>query len=383
MKIYLDNAATTPISPEVLEAMMPFLQDSFGNPSSQHSYGRENRAAVEQARKAVAGHFSASAGEIIFTSGGTEATNLALISAARDMGVRRIVTSPVEHHCVLHTAEYLAREYGAAITYLPVDRTGKVDPGDLDALLQGIPGGEKVLVSVMHANNETGVMNDIERLGAICREYGALFHSDTVQTVAHFRIDTSALAIDFMTGSAHKFHGPKGIGFLYARKGLSLQPLIFGGGQERGKRSGTENIYGIAGMSKALDMAYGCLEEERAYIKGLKIHMLQKLRENFDDVLVNGTEDMDHSLYTVLNVSFPPDDRGALLLFNLDMEGVCVSGGSACNSGASKGSHVLEATGADQDRISIRFSFSKYNTAEEIDFAVERLQKVFHAGAAL
>lgn len=376
MRVYLDNAATTPLAPEVLEAMMPYFTEHFGNPSAQHSYGRESRAAVEQARKKIANLLHAKTSEIIFTSGGTESNNLALVCAVRDLGVQRIITSPIEHHCVLHTIEWLADNHNISVEYLKLKEDGCIDHTHLKALLQN--SDAKTLVSVMHGNNEIGVLCDLQVIGELCESYSSLFHSDTVQTMAHFPFDMEKMKVHFLTGSAHKFHGPKGIGFLYARKGLSIKPIIHGGGQERNKRAGTENLYGIIGMAKAMELAYEHLEAERAYILELKNYFYQKLVENFGVIKINGPKDFNNSLYTVLNVSFPPDPRGSLLLFNLDMEGLCVSGGSACTSGASSGSHVINAISNENDRVSIRFSFSKYNTKEELDFALEKVLKVFN-----
>ena len=381
MRVYLDNAATTPIAPEVLEAMMPYLKDHFGNPSAQHAFGRETRAGIEQARKKVAGHLQAKASEITFTSGGTESNNLALVCAIRDLGVKRVITSPIEHHCVLHTLVWLKEHYNIVVEFLPVDHVGMVD---LEALtLKLSSSDEMTMVSIMHANNEIGVLNDLMQIGLICQEHNAYFHSDTVQTMSHYPFDTSAMHIHFVTGSAHKFHGPKGVGFLYTRKGLNINPLIHGGGQERNKRAGTENVYGIIGLAQAMDLAYEDLEEERNYIQGLKSYFFQELKNNFEDVRINGPEEDNHTLYTVLNVSFPPNDKGTLLLFNLDMEGIAASGGSACNSGATAGSHVLRAIGKDEDRISIRFSFSRYNTRDELDYALSKVYKVFGVGATI
>jgi cysteine desulfurase len=381
MRVYLDNAATTPLAPEVLEAMMPFMTRHFGNPSAQHSYGRETRAAIEQARKSVAGHLKAKASEIVFTSGGTESNNLALAGAVRDLGVKRIITSPVEHHCVLHTVEYLRTQHNLVVEFLQVNPLGQLDLDQLEGILAGSK--EKTLVSLMHANNEIGTLHDLEAIARICISHDAYFHSDTVQTMAHYRFDLEKIPVHFLTGSAHKFHGPKGVGFLFTRKGLNVHPLIHGGGQERNKRAGTENVYGIVGLAKAMDLAYENLSEEMRSVQGLKAYFLKQLRISMEDVQVNGPEDPALALYTVLNVSFPPADKGPLLLFNLDMEGVAASGGSACTSGASLGSHVIQALGHDPARISARFSFSKYNTREELDFALGKIKKVFNVEAVI
>lgn len=376
MKVYLDNAATTAIAPEVLEAMMPYLTEQFGNPSSQHSHGRTTRSAIEQARKKIAALLNAQTSEIIFTSGGTESSNIALCGAVRNLNVERIIVNPIEHHCVLHTVEYLAKTTDVEVVYLKTNRFGEIDLQDLENHLAD--SDKKTLVSIMHGNNEIGVLSDMSLIAEICARYNAYYHSDTVQTMAHYNFDVSKLGVHFLTGSAHKFHGPKGIGFLYVRKGINIESLIHGGGQERNKRAGTENLYGIVGMATALDIAYQNLEEDKAFIQGLKNYLFTGLKRLFNDLQVNGTMDEQKALYTILNVSFPPDARGPLLLFNLDMEGVSASGGSACTSGASAGSHVIQALEKDENRISIRFSFSKYNTKEELDFTLSKLKKIFN-----
>ncbi len=377
MRVYLDNAATTPISPEVLEAMTPYFTDHFGNPSAQHSFGRETRSAIEQSRKKVAACLNAKSSEIIFTSGGTESNNLALVCAVRDLKVERIITNPIEHYCVLHTVDWLKENYNIEVEFVNILEDGCADLDSLEALLGN--SDRKTLVSIMHGNNEIGVLCPLKEVGELCKEHDALFHSDTVQTIGHFELDTENMNIHFLTGSGHKFHGPKGVGFLYARKGLSVKPIIHGGGQERSKRAGTENLYGIVGLARALELAYKNLDVDRNYILELKRYFFDLLCSSFD-VKVNGPTDFDNGLYTVLNVSFPADSRGPLLIFNLDMEGICVSGGSACTSGASNGSHVINAIKGKSDRISIRFSFSKYNTKEELDYAMVKIQKVFKVG---
>lgn len=374
MKVYLDNAATTPMLPEVVDAMLPYMTAHFGNPSATHSFGRETRAAIEKARKEIARYLNAKASEIIFTSGGTESNNLALTTAVRELGVERIITSRIEHHCVLHTVAFLGDCSCTEIEYVNLEACGKADLQHLKSLLAA--SDKKTLVSLMHGNNEVGAMNDLQAIGELCSEFGAYFHSDTVQTMAHYPFNLAELKVHFLTGSAHKFHGPKGIGFLFARKGLKVKPIIHGGGQERSKRAGTENLYGIVGMAKAMEIAFNDLEADSAYILNLKNYMYNQLKESFD-IKINGSLNFEESLYTVLNVSFPPDSRGSLLLFNLDMEGVCASGGSACSSGAASGSHVLKNMEQEADRISIRFSFSKLTTKEEIDFAVDKIKKIF------
>jgi cysteine desulfurase len=375
MKVYFDNAATTAIDEEVLEAMMPYLKEHFGNPSTQYSFGRDTRAAIEDARKTIAQLIHATAGEIVFTSGATEANNTAIKGAVNYLGVERIITSPIEHHCVEYSVDYCRDNLKVETVHVKIDDKGNVDIAGVERLLQS--SSKKTLVSLMHANNEIGTLLDIEKVGALCKQYNALFHSDTVQTFAHFPIDVQKMNIDFMAGAAHKFHGPKGVGFLYMRKQNKVQSFIHGGGQERGFRAGTENVYGIVGMAAAAKKAYLHLENDRTYILDLKNYFISKLKENFKDIDFNGNTN-EQSLFTVLNVSFPPNDKSALLLFMLDMEGICCSGGSACGSGASTGSHVVRALHKDENRVSIRFSFSKHNTKTEVDYVIEKLLKIFN-----
>ncbi len=374
MKVYFDNAATTAIDEEVLEIMLPFLKEHFGNPSTQYSFGRETRAAVEDARKTIAQLINAQPGEIIFTSGATESNNMAIKGSVNYLGVERIITSPIEHHCVEYSVDFCRDNLQVETALVKIDDKGNVDLDDLESLLKS--SGKKTLVTLMHANNEIGTLLDIEKTGALCKQYNALFHSDTVQTFAHFPIDVQKMNIDFMSGAAHKFHGPKGVGFLFMRKQNKVQPLIHGGGQERGFRAGTENVYGIVGMAAAAKKAYANLEQDKSYILELKNYFIAKLKENFSDIDFNGNL-IEKSLFTVLNVSFPPNDKSALLLFMLDMEGICCSGGSACGSGASAGSHVIRALNKDENRVSIRFSFSRHNTKEEVDYVIEKLGKIF------
>ncbi len=374
MKVYFDNAATTPIDEDVLDAMMPFLREHFGNPSTQYSFGRDTRAAVEDARKTIAQLINAQPGEIIFTSGATEANNMAIKGAVNYLGVQRIITSPIEHHCVEYSVDYCRDELHVETLLVKVDDKGNVDLEDLENLLKA--SDKKTLVTLMHANNEIGTLLDIEKVGTLCKQYNALFHSDTVQTFAHFPIDVQKMHIDFMAGAAHKFHGPKGVGFLFMRKQNKVQPFIHGGGQERGFRAGTENVYGIVGMAAAAKKAYANLERDSAAILEIKHYFIERLKATFTDIDFNGNLD-ERSLYTVLNVSFPPSDKSALLLFMLDMEGICCSGGSACGSGASTGSHVVRALHKDENRVSIRFSFSKHNTKEEVEYVVAQLLKIY------
>lgn len=376
-RVYFDNAATTPISPEVVDAMLPVLQGQFGNPSSIHAEGRSVRALIENARKTVARCIGASTAEIFFTSGGTESNNMAIKCAVRDLGVQRIISSPTEHHCGLHTIETVESQSGVEVVWLPVDKLGRIDTAALEQALSD-DGGKKTLVSLMHANNEIGTMIDLEGVANLCRQYGALFHSDTVQSVGHFPIDVGQMPIHFLSGAAHKFHGPKGVGFIYINGECAIHPFIDGGGQERNMRGGTENVYGIVGLAKAFELASAEMDERAAHIRGIRQYMIERLRESFDDIQFNG-DLFGHSLYTVLSVSFPPSPKNELLLLSLDIAGVSASGGSACSSGAEKGSHVLGAIGADPARKSIRFSFSHYNTRAEVDFVVEKLKNIIPA----
>ncbi|MGI9158858.1 MAG: cysteine desulfurase family protein [Saprospiraceae bacterium] len=373
-RIYFDNAATTPISEEVIEAMLHVLREQYGNPSSIHAEGRAARAAIEAARKTVARCIGAGTAEVFFTSGGTESNNTAIKCAVRDLGVRRIISSPTEHHCGLHALETVARTQGVEIVWLPVDRRGRVDLQALDNALQ-TDTDKRTLVSLMHANNEIGTLTELDRLSACCVAHGALLHSDTVQTVGHFPIDLSKMTVHFLSGAAHKFHGPKGVGFLYIHPEVKIKPFIDGGSQERNMRGGTENIYGIVGMAKALEFACEKMAAHRAHIEDLRARMIRQLREAVPGVEFCG--DLEGAaLYTVLSVSFPPSPKNELLLLNLDIAGVSASGGSACSSGAEKGSHVLEAIGEPTDRKVVRFSFSHYNTREEVDRAVATIAKI-------
>ena len=375
MKVYFDNAATTPMDPAVIEAMQPILHEAFGNPSSIHAHGRKVRSIIEVSRKKIADLLKTSPAEIFFTSGGTEADNTALRCAVEGLGVRRIITSKVEHHAVLHTAEYLQKLHGITLSFVKTDAKGNVDLSDLTNLLQS--SAEKTLVSLMHANNEIGNLIDLEVVGNICHENGALFHSDTVQTMGHYPHDMSQLPVDFIVGSAHKFHGPKGVGFLYINHNTKIPPFVHGGAQERNMRGGTENVLGIVGMTKALELAYGELDDHQQYIRSLKKQMIEGLISSIPDVSFNGMSgDIDNSLYTVLNVCVAPSSANEMLLFNLDINGISISGGSACSSGSSVGSHVLAELDRDPKSGAIRFSFSRYNTAEEVSFAIEKLIEI-------
>ena len=372
-RIYFDNAATTPLDPQVLEAMMPYLTEKFGNPSSIYSYGREGRLAVETARKTVAKILNAHPAEIFFTSGGTESSNTAICASVHDLGCRYIITSSIEHHATLHTVEYLHKRNGVALSFVKLLPDGHVDLDDLDALLAASK--EKCLVTLMHANNEIGNMLDLHKAGEICKKYGAIFHSDTVQTVGHFPFDLRNTPVHFITGAGHKFHGPKGVGLLYINENIKIAPMIHGGSQERNMRAGTENLYGIVGFAKALELATAGYETDSTYIGGLKLYMMEKLREAMPSVTFNG-DPGGRSLYTVLSVSFPKSEKTEMLLFNLDIHHICASGGSACTSGADQGSHVIRAINNNPNQVTVRFSFSKHNTRNEIDNVVAILQEI-------
>lgn len=379
MSIYLDNAATTPLDPEVFEAMKPFLMEDFGNPSSTHGHGRKVRAAIEQARKKVAELLNCTPGEIIFTSGGTEADNALLVSSVKTYGLKHAISTPIEHHAVTHTLETLAQQGSVELHHVRLDAKGHVDLEDLERLLVQYPGA---LVSLMHANNEIGNLLPIEQVGELCKEYNAYFQSDTVQTMGHYRHDLKKLTVHGLTAAAHKFHGPKGVGFMYINKDKKIQAVIHGGAQERNMRGGTENVYGIIGLAKALEICYREMEEHQAYITGLKSYMIDKLRAELPGVGFHGDSDnLTKSLYTVLNVSLPESDENEMVLFNLDLQGISASGGSACSSGATTGSHVLGALYPGSQRGAVRFSFSKYNTREEIDFTVEKLAELYRVKA--
>lgn len=380
MKVYFDNAATTAMDDQVIEAMLPFMKSHFGNPSSVHSHGREVRSAIEKSRKKVAELLNASPSEIFFTSGGTEADNTALVCGIETHEITHAISSPIEHHAVLHTLEVLAQKGKIKLSLLDVDHQGNIDYDQLTMLLKTNPNS---LVSLMHANNEIGTLNDLARIGTLAKEYGAFFHSDTVQTMGHYRHDLKNLPVDAIVAGGHKFHGPKGAGFLYVRKDKKIHPFIHGGAQERNMRGGTENVIGIIGVAKALELAYEHMEEHQSQIRSLKARFIEKLRAEIPGVEFNGmSENIDQSLYTVLNVSLPPSESNSgMLLFNLDLAGISASGGSACSSGATVGSHVLRAIGAKADRDSVRFSFSRFNSLQEVDYTIERLKELYSVEA--
>ncbi|MEZ4825229.1 MAG: cysteine desulfurase family protein [Bacteroidia bacterium] len=374
MKVYLDNAASSPLSPEVFEYMKPYFLDFQGNPSSTHAHGRQLRNAIEEARRAIASCLKVSPSEIIFTSGGTEADNTAIFGAVDAYKIQHIVSARTEHHAVTHSVEYLEAKGKVKVTWLNVDSNGHIDTDELNDVLSRSP---QTLVSLMHGNNEIGTIHDIAAIGEICRKYGALFHSDTVQTMGNVDLNFSEIPVDFAAASAHKFYGPKGTGFMFVRKGIKIPPLIHGGGQERNLRAGTENPAFIAGMACALTHCAQTLEKKRTHIIGLKNHMKTRLMEEIPGVRFNGEQDPGRSLPSVLNTTFPCGEGDAMLLFHLDLAGISASGGSACNSGALMGSHVLREIGADTETLmnSVRFSFGIQNTREEIDFAVETVKK--------
>lgn len=371
--IYLDNAATTALRPEVVTAITESLNDQFGNPSSTHSFGRSSKALIEKARKSIATTLGAKPSEIYFTSGGTEADNIVIRCAARDLAVKRIITSPIEHHAVLHAAETVAAEYGIELELVNIDDRGYVDLNDLEHRLS-CENAPRTLVSLMHVNNEIGNLLDIEKVAELCEIYHALFHSDTVQSVGHYHWDLSKTPVHFICGAAHKFHGPKGIGFLYMRSDIHLNSLIVGGGQEKGFRAGTESVHNILGMEKAFSLAYENLANEKEYVQSLKNRFIEGIRTRFPKAIFNGgCDNFDRSTYTLVNLRFPiTGDKSTLLLFHLDLKGIACSQGSACQSGSNTGSHVLRAIDADEFP-SLRFSFSIFNTIEEVDYVLDVL----------
>jgi cysteine desulfurase len=369
--IYLDNAATTPLAPEVKAAMIEAL-DVFGNPSSTHELGRKAKIEVEKVRKLIATQLNCQPGELFFTSGGTEADNLAIFCAVRDLGVTHIITTHIEHHAVGYPIEFLAEQAQVRVTYLPVNEFGDIDLADLETALKT---HERTLVSLMWANNEIGNINPMAEICALAKQYGALVHSDTVQSVCHMPIDLQTLPLDFMACAAHKFHGPKGAGFCFIRGGVKIKPHLMGGAQERNLRAGTENITGIIGLGKAFELAYTNLERDRENMLAVKRYAIERLKETFDDIIFLGRSgDLDKSLFTVLNIGFPNDGGTGLLTFSLDMHKIAASGGSACNSGSNKGSHVIAALGEQfANRVPLRISFSKFTSKEEIDALVKAL----------
>lgn len=371
-RIYFDNAATTALDPIVLDAMMPYLTQKFGNPSSIYSYGRETKMAIETARKSIAKILNAHPAEIFFTSGGTESSNTAIQASVRDLGCKRIITSRIEHHAVTHTVEYLDNRDVVKVCFVKLLPNGHIDLEDLEKLLGSTK--EKTLVTLMHANNEIGNILDMQAVGDLCKKYHAIFHSDTVQTVGHFPFDLRNTPVHFITGAAHKFHGPKGVGLLYINENVRIKPFVHGGAQERNMRAGTENLYGIVGLAKALEIASQNYETDSAYIRSLKMYMHDELKKNIEGVSFNG-DVLGRSLYTVLSASFPKTEKSEMMLFNLDINNICASGGSACTSGAEQGSHVISAINNNPNQITVRFSFSKHNNKGEVDVVVAKLKE--------
>jgi len=378
MRVYLDNAATTPLDPEVMKEMCKVMENTYGNPSSIHAQGREARTLIEKSRKNVANLLGTSPSEIFFTSSGTEADNMAIRCGIIDHGIKHAITSRIEHHAVIHTFEALEKAGTIKLSFVNVDAKGNIDYDHLETLLKD---NERSFVSIMHANNEIGTLSDMERIGDLCEAYNAIYHCDTVQTMGHYKHNLSKLKAHFVVCSAHKIHGPKGVGFLHINHRIKIKPFIYGGAQERNMRGGTENIYGIVGLAKALELAYAEMEHHQENIQGLKTYMKDQLVESIPGIEFNGETDPDKSLYTVLNVSFPEMEMSDMLLFNLDIAGISASGGSACSSGSDIGSHVLTAIGTNPSRPSVRFSFSKYTTKEEIDFAVAKVKELYLVNA--
>ncbi|OYU96176.1 MAG: cysteine desulfurase [Bacteroidetes bacterium B1(2017)] len=372
MKVYLDNAATTPVAPEVIEVITKMMQTEYGNPSSTHAHGRVVRTMVEDARKKVASMLNCTPGEIFFTSGGTEADNMAIRRSIEDCGVKHIISSPIEHHAVSHTAEELAKHGKVELHLVNLYPNGHINMEHLEELLAQYP---NALVSLMHANNEIGTMIDLDAVGELCGKYNALFHCDTVQTMGHYSFDLKKTNVHFLACGAHKFNGPKGVGFIYINHNAKISPMLTGGSQERNMRGGTENVYGIVGLAKALELSITNLEADKKHIQGLKSYLIQELRKNIPGVAFNGDPE-GNSLYTVLSVNFPPTPIAEMILFKLDIAGISASGGSACSSGSNVGSHVLAALNIAPDRPSVRFSFGKQNTLEEIDYVVAQLKSM-------
>ena len=374
MNVYFDNAATTPISKKVLDKMIPYMEDGFGNPSSIHKRGREIKSVIEKSRSKVADILSCEPGEIFFTSGGTEADNMFIINTVLEKKIDTIITSKVEHHAVLHCCDYLNKTQNINIKYVSINDNGEVDLDDLEKITSN---NKNSLVSLMHGNNEIGNINDLKTISKICEKNNVVFHSDTVQTVGHYAIDLNKINIQGIVGSAHKFHGPKGIGFLYLNNKHKISPFIHGGAQERNMRGGTENVYGIVGLSEALTLAYENMATHKEKIIELKSHMIESLRQKVKGVKFNGlSSDLDNSLYTVLNASIPNVEDQQMFLFNLDINNIAASAGSACSSGSDSGSHVLKEIKTEEGFVNVRFSFSKYNSIEEVDYVINKIVEI-------
>ena len=376
MNVYFDNAATTPISKKVLDKMIPYMEDGFGNPSSIHKRGREIKSVIEKSRSKVADILSCEPGEIFFTSGGTEADNMFIINTVLEKKIDTIITSKVEHHAVLHCCDYLNKTQNINIKYVSINDNGEVDLDDLEKITSN---NKNSLVSLMHGNNEIGNINDLKTISKICEKNNVIFHSDTVQTVGHYAIDLNKINIQGIVGSAHKFHGPKGIGFLYLNNKHKISPFIHGGAQERNMRGGTENVYGIVGLSEALTLAYENMATHKEKIIALKSHMIESLKQKVKGVKFNGlSSDLDNSLYTVLNASIPNVDDQQMFLFNLDINNIAASAGSACSSGSDSGSHVLKEIKTEEGFVNVRFSFSKYNSIEEVDYVINKIVEIIN-----
>ena len=375
MRVYLDNAATTQIAPEVIDFMTDLMKSEYANPSSIHHGGRKSRILIENARKTVSGFLNTSPGNIFFTSGGTEADNMAIRCGIIDNKISHAITSSISHKAVIYPLEELKEQEIIHLDYIKLDKNGRIDLSHLEELLQNNP---KTFVSIMHANNEIGTIQPIKEIGDLCMKYNAIFHCDTVQTMAHYPINLQEFNVDFITGSAHKFHGPKGVGFIYISDNINIKPFISGGSQERNMRAGTENVHSIAGLAKAMEIAYSKMEEDKKYISDIKKYMIEQLKENIDGIEFNGNcTDFENSLFKILSVSFPKISESEMLLFNLDIHGISCSGGSACSAGNMSGSHVLDVVCSDNNRTGVRFSFSRYNTKEEIDYTIQKIKEIF------
>ena len=372
-QIYLDNAATTSVRPEVVEEMIKILTNDFGNPSSTYAVGRHSKALIESARKTIAKQFGVTSGEIIFTSCGTEGNNWVIRSCVRDLGIKRIITTRMEHHCTLYSIQQMEKEYGTKIDYVKVLPNSEIDYNHLEELLKETT---PALISLMHVNNETGTILDLKRVADLAQQNNALFHSDTVQSIGKTALALDEIPLDFVVASAHKFHGPKGAGFVFIRKKNGLKPLIVGGEQEKGLRAGTEAPHQVVGMAKALELSYEHLDKDRKKITGLRDYCKARLEETFEGIEFNGS---DAGFYNVLNVRLPfSPEKAAMMLFQLDMKGIAVSRGSACQSGSQKPSHVL-AEFLDETQLqkpSLRISFGHENTEKEIDYLIDVLKAV-------
>ena len=375
MRVYLDNAATTQIAPEVIDYMAELMKSDYANPSSIHHGGRKSRIIVENARKTVSNYLNTSPGNIFFTSGGTEADNMAIRRGILDNNISHAITSSISHKAVIYPLEELSDKKKIVLNYIKLDNNGKIDLIHLEDLLKN---NARTFVSIMHANNEIGTIQPIIEIGDLCKKYNAIFHCDTVQTMAHYPIDLQKINVDFITGSAHKFHGPKGVGFIYISDNIDIEPFISGGSQERNMRAGTENVHAIAGLAKAMQLSYENMDNDKEYISQIKKYMINQLILNINDVQFNANcTDFDSSLFKILSVSFPKISESEMLLFNLDIKGISCSGGSACSAGNMSGSHVLDVVCKDDNRTGVRFSFSRYNTKEEIDYTVEKIKEIF------